>query len=215
MLAEALMKHAARVMPRELAPWAEAMRNELEHVDDSDALAWAVGCLHAAHVARIRSIRLLDAAVVRFGGALLAVFLAFDALLPTALTLAYRLGALGAAERLGSATAGDDYRRLVPLIEAIPPSIHVLAVFGGACYLAALGYLLRRRRAAYVALVLGVGAYAVSRVLVQPIVASVGVAGAPGASALAVVVVPVVLPLLLALAAWSGSRTQSSRPPIR
>jgi hypothetical protein len=198
-----------RVMPREEQRWADAMQNEMAYVaDDGEACRWAIGCVRAAHAARLRALYLLDVAVVRYGGVLLAAFLAFDAFFATALTLAYRLGALGTAERLGGMTAGDDYQRLVPLMEGIPVWAHVLSVAGGACYLAALGCLLRRRRVAQIALLLGVGIHVVGDVLLRPIIAAIGIAAVPDPSFLAAVLLPVALPLLLALAAGSGSRAR-------
>jgi hypothetical protein len=60
-LSGALIRHAASVMPSSLRHWADAMRNELAHMaDDREALRWAIGCLAAAHVARIRGLWLLD-----------------------------------------------------------------------------------------------------------------------------------------------------------
>jgi len=209
-LAGALVRHAARVMPREEQRWADAMQNEMAYVaDDGEACRWAIGCVRAAHAARLRALYLLDVAVVRYGSALLAAFLAFDALFATALTLAYRLGAFGAADRLGGMTAGDDYRRLVPLMEGIPVWAHVIAVVGGACYLAAVGCLLQRRRGAQIALVLGVVINLVGNALVRPIIAAIGIAAVPDPSYFAVLL-PVALPALLALAAGSGSRTQGA-----
>jgi hypothetical protein len=210
-LAEALVRRAATVMPREQHTWADAMRNEIAYVaDDRDAFRWAIGCLRAAHVARLRALYLLDVAFVRFGGALLAAFLAFSGMFATALTLAYRLQALGTAEQLGGLTVGDDYRRLVPLMEGIPWWAHALAVAGGACYLVAIVYLLRRRTAAYVALLLGVGLSVGGEWLVQPIIAEIGVAAVPNPSFLAAWLLPIVCPLLLAFAAWSGSRARAA-----
>jgi hypothetical protein len=199
-------------MPRAERRWADAMQNEMAYVaDDADAARWAIGCVCAAYVARLRALHLLDVALVRYGGALLAAFLAFDALFATALTLAYRQGAFGTAEQLGGLTAGDDYQRLIPLMEGIPVWAHVLAVAGGACYLAAVGCLLRRHRAAQIALLLGVGIHIVGGALVRPIVAEIGVAAVPDPSFLATVLLPIVSPLLLAVAARSGSRVRPAR----
>lgn len=44
-LANALMSAAERVVPRARSPWAQAMRSELDQIDDdSAALVWALGC---------------------------------------------------------------------------------------------------------------------------------------------------------------------------
>jgi hypothetical protein len=203
-------------MPHEKQRWADAMQNEMAYMaDDTDAWRWAIGCACAAFVARLRALYLLDVALVRYGGVVLAAFLAFDALFATALTLAYRLGAFGTAERLGDMTAGDDYQRLIPLMEGIPAWAHVLAVAGGACYLVAVGCLLRRHRAAQIALLLGVGIHVVGEALVRPIIAAIGVAAVPDPSVLAAVLLPIVSPLLLALAARSGSRAGPGTTAVR
>jgi hypothetical protein len=196
-------------MPPASRRWADAMQNEVAYVrGDGDACRWAIGCACAAYVARLRALHLLDVALIRYGGALLAAFLAFDALFATALTLAYRLGAFGTAEHLGSLTVGDDYQRLIPLMEGIPAWAHAVAVAGGACYLLAVGCLVRRHRAAQSALVLGVGIHIVGDALVRPIVAEIGVAAVPDPSFLAAVLLPIASPLLLALAAGTGSRAR-------
>jgi pimeloyl-ACP methyl ester carboxylesterase len=55
--AGALVRHAARVMPREEQRWAEAMQNEMAYVtDDGEACRWAIGCVRAAHAARLRAL---------------------------------------------------------------------------------------------------------------------------------------------------------------
>jgi hypothetical protein len=207
-LAAMLARYAARVMPAERRHWADAMQNEMTYVaDDRDAIRWAFGFLRVAHAARLGSLRLLDVAFVRLGGVLLAATLAFDALFAPTLTIAYRTGSLGIAERLGGATAGDDYTRLIPLLEGIPLWIHMLAVTGGLCYVAAIGLLLRRRRAAHIAILVGVGVHVGGSALVQPFIAAIGVAPVPDPSLFASLLLPVMMPLLLALAASSGSRT--------
>jgi hypothetical protein len=206
-LADALVRGAGRVMPPGHQPWADAMRNEMAYTaDDHEALRWAIGCLRAASLARIRGLYLLDVPAVRAAGALFATLRAFGAVFPTLLTLAYRQGSLGMTERLGRMTPGDDFHRLVPLMEAIPVWVHALAAAEGACYLAAVICLLARWRAAYVALLAGVSLEFVLTVFGRALETEVGVAAVPDPSFLAAVLLPFVLPLLLALAAWSGSR---------
>ena len=211
-LSAALIAYAAGVMPSAQRHWADAMRNEAAYMaDDREALRWAVGCLRAAHLARLRGLYLLDVPAVLVFGALLAAFRAFDVVFPTLLTMAYRLDASGATAGLGRMTPGDDYQRLIPLMAAIPSWVHALSAAGGACYLVAVVCLLGRRRAAAVALLLGVGVELTLTVLGRMLARDVGVAAVPDPSLLAAIVLPFVLPLLVALAAWSGSR----RPPYR
>ncbi len=45
-------------MPQTRAPWAEAMRNEFEHIKDQPgALAWAAGCILASYKSRLTELR--------------------------------------------------------------------------------------------------------------------------------------------------------------
>ncbi len=126
-VADILGRHTRGLAPASRHGWAEAMNNELAHVPgDWAALRWAGGCLLVALGERILSLALLDVAAVRVIGALLIGFRAFAAVFATALTLAYRSNALVSVERLGAMTPGDDYTRLVPLIEAVPLWLHSL-----------------------------------------------------------------------------------------
>ena len=55
-VARALVKHAAMVSPGERAEWAQAMTNELDYLSpDLSAVGWALGCLWACYVERIRA----------------------------------------------------------------------------------------------------------------------------------------------------------------
>jgi hypothetical protein len=110
-------------------------------------------------------------------------------------------------------TPGDDYQRLVPLMEAIPAWLHALSVAGGTCYLLAILFLLGRRRAAHFALLAGVSLGLAATILGRPIIAEVGVRAVPNPSFLSAVLLPIVLPLLVALAALSGSRRELGMLP--
>jgi hypothetical protein len=49
-----LVRHTARVLPVTRAPWADAMRHELDYIeDDGAALRWALGCVVASYKARL------------------------------------------------------------------------------------------------------------------------------------------------------------------
>jgi hypothetical protein len=49
-----LAQHASRVLPGARSPWAEAMRRELDYIeDDRAALRWALGCVLASYKARL------------------------------------------------------------------------------------------------------------------------------------------------------------------
>ena len=49
-----LAQHAAWMLPGAQSPWAEAMRRELDYIeDDRGALRWALGCVLASYKARL------------------------------------------------------------------------------------------------------------------------------------------------------------------
>jgi len=51
-----LAQHTSWVLPGAQSPWAEAMRRELDYIeDDAAALRWAVGCVLASYKARLAS----------------------------------------------------------------------------------------------------------------------------------------------------------------
>jgi hypothetical protein len=56
-IAVLLAQHASRVLPRARSarsPWAEAMRRELDYIeDDRAALHWAIGCVTASYTAHL------------------------------------------------------------------------------------------------------------------------------------------------------------------
>jgi len=208
-LADSLVRYAATVMPGVLGHWAQAMQNELPYVtDDREALRWAISCARSAHAARLRHLYLLDIPTVRAAGVMLAAFCAFEIMFATVMTVTYRLHAVGMTEVLGWITPGDDYRRFIPLMAAIPGWLHGLLVAAGACYLVAVFCLLGRRRGACVPLLLAVGLTLATRMLERPFIDAAGVVVAPNPPLLIAVLMPIVFPLLLAFAAWSGSRRE-------
>jgi len=53
-LAVTFALHAARILPGAGSPWADAMRRELDYIDnDSAALRWALGCMLGSYRARL------------------------------------------------------------------------------------------------------------------------------------------------------------------
>jgi hypothetical protein len=53
-IAMKLAQHASSVLPGARSPWAEAMRRELDYIeDDAAALRWALGCVLASYKARL------------------------------------------------------------------------------------------------------------------------------------------------------------------
>src|SRR3990172_5381305 len=84
------------------------------------------------------AMKIMDNLVVRLVLAALIAFKALDAFFATALTIAYRMNLVGTAERLGRLTGGDDYARLIPLMDAVPLWLHGLWVLAGVLYLIAI-----------------------------------------------------------------------------
>jgi hypothetical protein len=210
-LADAVARYAMRVMPDALSHWALAMQSELSYVDDDrEALKWAVSCVRSACAARLRHLYLLDLLAVRTAGVIVAACCAGEMTFATTMTVAYRLHATGTTEILARMTPGDDYRRLIPLMEVIPVWLHGLLVTGGGCYVVAIFCLLGRRREAYLVLFLAVLVTVATRTLGRPFIDAAGVVAVPNPSLLSTVLLPIVFPLVLALAAWSGSRRPSA-----
>jgi hypothetical protein len=53
-LAASLARHAARILPGARSPWADAMRRELDYIeDDPAAVRWALGCVLASYRTRL------------------------------------------------------------------------------------------------------------------------------------------------------------------
>lgn len=208
--ADALAQAAAWMLPRAQRRWAAAMISEVASIErDSEALRWSAGCLLAACAARGRAFHLLDSAGVRWGLIVVATLRAVDVSLPTLLTAAYRLQS-GMATVLGALTPGNDATRLVPLMEAIPLWLHVLLVIGACCYLSAVACTVRQHPISAVLVMLGVVSEQLAALAARPIIAETGVVVVAEPSLLASFILPIVLPLLLAAAAASGSgRTQA------
>jgi hypothetical protein len=66
-VAARLIRLAERLLPREKAEWAEAMRSELHHIDGNyEALGWAFGCLLSSIKLRINAMELGSLRVSRW-----------------------------------------------------------------------------------------------------------------------------------------------------
>jgi hypothetical protein len=77
-LAHILIAHAGRALPPRRGDWAEAMACELEHVgNDRAALGWAIGCVLASYLERIRAMMTINriGAIVPIAMSLLALSL--------------------------------------------------------------------------------------------------------------------------------------------
>lgn len=206
-LAMTLMRWAQGALPASRQRWAEAMRKEMQQIgDDRQALRWAAGCMFAACAERFETLRIILLVPVGLFVAMVVAFKSFDDFLATAGTIAYRLNLLGAVEALGQATPGDDYVRLIPLMEAIPAWLHALWVSAGLLYLAALALFVLRRRTAYIPVILALSFELLAARLGRPLIDATGVVVNPNPSFIATAVIPYFLPLLLVLSLWWDSR---------
>jgi hypothetical protein len=143
-IAQSLLRHAARVMPQGAMQWGKAMQNELAAIeDDHAALRWAIGCVQAGYWERSNA--MLQSWYARTGLACLIAALALRELFAPLLIFAWRMQYLGLAHFLGLRTAGDDYRRLIPVMDATPAWLPVLWVVSGLLFLAALWRMLRKQ----------------------------------------------------------------------
>ena len=173
-IAAVLMRHAARIMPAARASWSAAMESELAHIaNDKVALRWALGCVLAGYRERMRE--MLQTWYARSALACLIVLLALREFFAPALIIAYRLQYLGLAHFLGLRTAGDDYRRLIPVMDATPSWVVGLWVAAGLLYLIALWQMLRRKRTSYLLFFLGCMLDLAGVLAIRSIEASTGV----------------------------------------
>lgn len=206
-LAQTFIAWAQQVLPDSRRSWGDAMQNELPHIaDDSEAWHWAAGCLIAACEERIRMTTILDSAAVRVALILLLAFKIFDDLFATMITLAYKLSAPRMAEGLGQMTPGDDYQRLVPLMEAIPFWIHGLWVLAAILYMAAIVLIILHKKIAYLLVLVALGIEILTQALSRPLTAATGVVVNPDPSFLAAVIIPFGIPLSTALVLWLAGR---------
>lgn len=177
-VASVLMRHAARIMPAARADWSAAMESELGLIEnDNVALHWALGCAIAGY--RERMSDMLQTWYVRSALACLIVLLALREFFAPLLIMAYRAKYLGLAHFLGLRTAGDDYRRLIPVMDATPFWLVALWLAAGLLYLVALWQMLRRTGASYLLFFLGAGLDLAGVLAIRSIEASTGVIVSP------------------------------------
>ena len=182
-LAECLARHAGRALPGQRAAWSEAMARETAAIpEESDALRWAAGCVLAAYRERLLISRSPGWNALRVAAVGMLVVMVVRDTFATALTLAWRTDALGLATRLGQATAGEDFRRLIPLMQATPWFIHAQWVAAAVLYACAIAATTFNTRRASLLVAAGVALDAVAEVMSRPIVAATGVEVTPGRS---------------------------------
>ena len=143
--------------------------------------------------------KIMDSLVVRLALAALLAFKAFNDFFATALTIAYKMNAFGAAESLGRLTAGDDYNRFVPLMEATPVWLHGLWVLAGILYLIAIVLVVGGFGRAHIPVLAALALEIVANLAARPIIEASGVVVNPNPSVIVTLVIPYILPLFLAL----------------
>jgi hypothetical protein len=179
-IASALMRHAAWIMPTARAGWSAAMESELGHIeDDAVALRWALGCVIAGYREWVSDMILLRTWYARSALACLIVLLALREFFAPLLIFAYRMQYLGLAHFLGLRTEGDNYRRLIPIMDATPLWLVALWAAAGLLYLVALWQMLRRTGASYVPFFLGFGLEVTGMFVIRGLEASTGVIVGP------------------------------------
>lgn len=205
-----LAETARRIVPATHRHWATAMRNELDYLpSDRAALGWAAGCLWASLMQRLRSISVPDTTSIRVLIALPLLILIASDLFATAMTASYRLGFLRVTRVFGQMTPGDDYARLIPLMENVPLWLHALWTSAAGLYVFTLVGLAFRERVGYLPVAAAVILELAARILERPTIASIGLAANPNPS-LAATVLPPILPLLVALYLWRMRPSQST-----
>jgi hypothetical protein len=139
-LSRQLIRVAMRVAPCEREAWAQAMSAEMDAIpSDLKALSWALGCLQASCLWRLKSMRPTNFWLVRWGMALWIALVACDALRYAGFTLNYKLGL---------STAQYPYPPNIRLLRVTPLWDPILTLMAGVLLLLAVVLILRRKRAA-------------------------------------------------------------------
>jgi hypothetical protein len=210
-LTEILIEGAKRSLPAGRRRWGEGMEDELPQISDEwEAVRWAFGCFVAANGERIRSMHVLNTLPVRLGLVMVIAFKIFDDIIATVGTLAYKAGALGLTDTLGKQMPGDDYTRLIPLMEAIPAWLHGLWVLAAGLSLIAAVLIILERGSAYLLVLSALGVEILAQQLGRPIIAATGVVVNPNPSVIATVIIPFVIPLGIAAVLWLGRQRPTS-----
>jgi hypothetical protein len=208
-LTDCIVRQTGYAMPSDRQVWTDAMRNEVQHISgDRDRLRWAWGCLLASCSERFCGFQFSEILVIRLGMALFLLFQALDDIFATVLTIAYRTGALNLAEGLGRSTPGDDYHRLIPLMEAAPLWLHGLWALASILYIVTISQLLLRKGALHITLFMAIAVEIAARGLGRPIIAATGIVVNPNPSLVALLL-PFVLPLFIAGVLWRANRYRS------
>jgi hypothetical protein len=150
LLAETLASLAARVLPPSRREWSAAMRAEVHCIGgDGEALRWALGCLGTGLLERCRTGTLLDLRLVRWTVAAWILVQIEGNLCSSFLVLSYKLQYLGMTQFLSRCSDADDYRALVPLLDATRVWEPMVCLLIAILYLLGIAAVLRRNRSAY------------------------------------------------------------------
>jgi hypothetical protein len=143
-----LARWASRLLTTDCASWGEAMRCEVEHIDDARvALRWAAGALWAAGLQRTG--KLLTSRWAACGIALCILLQALGMLFAPTLIIAWRLRWLQLDGFLGGQLPGDQYQRFIPLMNSTPLWQMALWIAVALLFLVAGWRLLRRGHGAF------------------------------------------------------------------
>ena len=149
-IALGLMAHAVRVFPYARSIWAEAMQEEMTHIqNDRQAFSWALGCAFTSYLERMRAMNLFQTRAAR---ALLAVpvfLLALREFFAPLLTFAYVQHDTLLVRVMSGRLPGDEVARFVPLMQATPLWMHGLWLATGLLFLLSVWGLLRGSRMAF------------------------------------------------------------------
>lgn len=87
-VARRLLAHAVSVLPAGHSGWAKAMRNELDYIQqDVVACRWAIGCLSACYIARIKTMEVREMKTVSISRVVLSLEMLLCFVVPTGTVL--------------------------------------------------------------------------------------------------------------------------------
>jgi hypothetical protein len=153
-----LLRSCVLVLPARRAPWAAAMRMEVQHIDDDgEALQWALGSMRVGISERLRATRVHKMLTFRSLAVLWMVIFVFSSAFNVSIALATRLRFQGTASALGGLLDGFRYDRFVPFADAIPVGLFVVMGLVVVLFAISLALSLRRRPAAFAAFCSAVG----------------------------------------------------------
>ncbi len=105
-----LMAHACRVLPPKRSEWGEAMKHELDHIENKwMALRWSAGCVVASYVERGNEHSNSVATVVRKPSAFLPMAMSLGALV----TVLVSLGRFGVVHETDEGTVAHIWQLLM------------------------------------------------------------------------------------------------------